>query len=126
VNGPDVDDSGQVDMDAIAEALGRLGVPAVIEQTGGGTATLYAGRPSRDTDGELVYPIGAGPGVFLRHNDRGPGGPAYHVQAVAWRGEFNYGWNTPDGDGDMWYPPDGEGEAQIAGRIAELLTSTGG
>lgn len=48
-----------IDLDAVAAAVRMLGVPCVIEQTGGNVATLYAG-PNRE--------IVAGPGAFLGRN----------------------------------------------------------
>ena len=65
---PDVD--SVINMDAIVEALHRMSVPAYVEQTGGGCATIYAGPkgPSLVTPGEDDYPVAAGPGHF-----EGPG-----------------------------------------------------
>ncbi len=61
-------DADEIDMEAIASAVQTAGFHAYVEQTGGGTATIYAGRlHDRETD-DPHYSAVAGPGWF-----RGPG-----------------------------------------------------
>lgn len=57
----------ELDMQAIADAVKAQGFEAYVEQTGGGTATLYAGGPI-DNDPEENWVVHAGPGWF-----EGPG-----------------------------------------------------
>lgn len=49
-----------LDLDEIVASVKAAGVDAYVEQTGGGVATIYAGKP----DAEGVYPVAAGPGWF--------------------------------------------------------------
>lgn len=103
-------ESDVIDMDAVVTELTELGIPAVVEQTGGNTATVYAGEPYNDGEGER-YPVAAGPGHF-----EGPG----WTQGRAYREEFSLGVND-DGLTDSHYPPAGATEADIARMIAHVL-----
>jgi hypothetical protein len=62
------DEPDLIDLDAVVAELTKLGIPAIVEQTGGGTATIYAGEPYDGGDGAERYPVAAGPGHFT-----GPG-----------------------------------------------------
>lgn len=54
-----------VDMDAVVAALKARGFTAYVEQTGGGTATIYAGPTYYDPDEQYDrYAAAAGPGWF--------------------------------------------------------------
>jgi len=98
------------DLDRICAELAALGVPATVEQTGGGTATLYAGEPVYDPDEERYeYPVSAGPGHFV--------GPGWSV-ARSYREEFSFGPN--DQDAESCTPPDDATEADVARLIADL------
>lgn len=93
-----------LDLDEVVRLLKDKGVVAYVEQTGGGTATIYAGEQFQQreetwrwVDGVRVsngsetvprYPVIAGPGWF-----EGPGWT--HPQADA--GDFAIG---PDDDGE--------------------------
>ena len=56
----------------VCDKLRARGVPAYVEQTGGGCATIYAGTPvvleGPDAEEFPEYPVMAGPGMFY-----GPG-----------------------------------------------------
>jgi hypothetical protein len=85
-------DPDDIDMTAVLRHLHGMEVPAHIEQTGGNTATLFAGDkvPHPYEPGEMVRPIAAGPGSYDDVGGR-------HVGYV---GEFNYGRNQDFGDTD--------------------------
>jgi hypothetical protein len=78
----------ELNMQQVCEILKSKGIPAYVEQTGGGCATIYAGEPAPDSHGDLRYPACAGPGVF-----NGPG------------------WTNPSATTDEFYiGPDDDGE----------------
>jgi len=62
----------RVDMQAAADLLHRRGHHAVVEHTGGNTATLYAGRQAPDRYGDLRWSAAAGPGWFEAPDHRHP------------------------------------------------------
>lgn len=55
-----------LDMDRIAALINEAGLPATVEMTGGGVATIYVGHATRWSDDEDFdrYPALAGPGTF--------------------------------------------------------------
>lgn len=53
-----------VSFDKLVSKLHKLGIPAYVEQTGGGCATVYVGTPFEDESGDLRYPVLVGPGWF--------------------------------------------------------------
>ena len=57
---------GMVDLHEVVAILTRTGVPAVVEQTGGGCATILAGptRPRPEEPGGLAHAAIAGPGHY--------------------------------------------------------------
>jgi hypothetical protein len=55
---------GVVDLDRIAAMLTGRGIPAFVEMTGGGIATVYGGAQFRDADGQARYTFLIGPGWF--------------------------------------------------------------
>lgn len=77
-----------IDMDRIVEGLRARGIGALVEQTGGGTATIFAGGLRED--GER-YKAAAGPGYFA--------GPDWTLGRAV-RGDFFIG-------------PDDQGEAPV-------------
>lgn len=106
------DEPDVIDLDAVVAELALLGIPAIVEQTGGGTATVYAGEPHDDGgDGAERYPVAAGPGHFT-----GPG----WTRGRAYREEFSVGVND-DGLTDSHYPPAGATAADIARMIGHVL-----
>lgn len=50
----------RISMDKVCQYLQRAGIKAYVEQTGGGTATIYAGTMGTD----MRWPAVAGPGWF--------------------------------------------------------------
>lgn len=100
-----------IDLDDIVERVRDAGHPAHVAQTGGGTATIYAGLPAPDVNGDERYPVIAGPGSFA-----GPG----WTRGVADTGDFYIG---PDDDGET--PPivtdDDDDEGVVAALIVGLL-----
>jgi hypothetical protein len=82
-----------VDMDALAAYLTDNGVPAYVEMTGGGVATIYAGEPSTVTHPDrgqgpdatvtfTVYPVLIGPGTYMHRT---------YGRSVAYVGDFYLG-----------------------------------
>lgn len=54
-----------LNMDEIARIIrDDHGMPAYVEQTGGGTATIYAGTTAKDEDGDERWTAAAGPGAY--------------------------------------------------------------
>jgi hypothetical protein len=99
-----IDHPQRLNMAAVAAAVQAAGFAAVVEHTGGNTATLYAGAATPAVDGERDrYQISAGPGYF-----DGGGEP------LAWVEEFYVG---PDDD-DAEY-----GEMVRAGTESEAVAA---
>jgi hypothetical protein len=113
-----------LDLDAVVDILHKNDVEAYVEQTGGGTATIYAGKQAdheepryvwRDGVREQVgtetwarFPVIAGPGWF-----EGPG----WSKGRADTGDFTIG---PDDDGesdDIFTASDADNEATVAAEI---------
>lgn len=57
----------EFNLDRVAGELNSRGIAAEVDQTGGGTATLFAGERFFDNDGEPRWMIMAGPGYFDEH-----------------------------------------------------------
>lgn len=99
-------------LDVLVQVLIAAGLDGVVEQTGGGTATIYIGPTFTDEHGDTRYTLMAGPGWF-----DGPGWtlPAAHL------GEFTFG---PDDDGSTDpYSVDGPiTYRDLAARIIEAHT----
>jgi hypothetical protein len=83
-----------VDMQAVCRILNQRGIPAYVEHTGGGTATIYAGGTYTDPYGDQRYQALAGPGMFTL------GGAG----ATADLADFYIG---PDDDGESEMNPEG-------------------
>jgi len=79
----------RIDLQALADALHERGYDAVVEHTGGNTATLYAGSQFPDRHGDLRWSAAAGRGWFEQSGHRRP---------FAASSEFTVG---PDGE-DTW------------------------
>lgn len=77
-----------VDLDRIAAMLTGRGVPAFVEMTGGGVATVYGGPQLQHADGGSRYTFLIGPGWF-----EGPGWTLARADTA------DLGWG-PDDDGD--------------------------
>jgi len=110
---PDEPDLYDVNMDAVVAHVRELGYHANVEQTGGGTATIYAGEPVDswyDNEDFKRHPACAGPGVY------GWG----RRDSVASSEEFAVG---PDGDGDFLYIRDAgqADERQIAALLVKQI-----
>jgi hypothetical protein len=108
---------GLVNMDLVVQILTDRGVPAVLEQTGGGTATIFAGATHDDPEWGDRYEACAGPG----HWTHGWGNPDPANTAVGYLGEFCVG---PDdfGENGYWMTGAEDTEHTIAERIAALCT----
>lgn len=107
--GPSKD--GPINMDLIVKFLNRAGVDAYVEQTGGGCATILAGKKEADR-----WSVAGGPGWFE--------GPAW-TKARASRDEFFVG---PDDDGEdpaAAVAIDDQDEQQIAAMILDKLRAAG-
>lgn len=53
-----------LNLDTVVTLVCAAGVPARVLQTGGGVATVYAGRSRIDADGCDHYTVAAGPGTY--------------------------------------------------------------
>lgn len=51
-------------MDAVVDLVRAAGIFACVAQTGGGTATIFAGQSYIDNEGDERYPSVAGPGYY--------------------------------------------------------------
>lgn len=81
----------ELNFDSICELLRAQGIPAYVEQTGGGCATIYAGEPDRTDPDWPRFAAVAGPGWF-----EGPG------------------WTNGRGDtGEFYVGPDDDGESEV-------------
>lgn len=100
----------EISLDKIVDLIRATGFEAYVEQTGGGTATIYAGSVFTDAEGDPRYPVVAGPGWF-----EGPTDARGHTA------DFCVG---PDDDhGDFTYALDAglRDEADVANLIVEHL-----
>jgi hypothetical protein len=97
-----------IDLQALADILNERGHQAVIEHTGGGTATLYAGHLAADRHGDPRWSAAVGPGWF---NTPGFGAP------MADRADFYLG---PDAD-DTWFVT--VTATDSLGDIADIITT---
>lgn len=84
----------EVNLVEVAGLLAILGIDAVVEHTGGGCATLFAGptRPDPDDPGAVVWAAVAGPGRYDRRADGGPH-PAALAELVV--GPDDHGQSAP-------------------------------
>lgn len=80
-----------LDLDKVCDLLKERNIPAYVEQTGGGCATIYAGEPDRTDPQWPRYKALAGPGWF-----EGPG----WSNGRADTSDFYVG---PDDDGEGGY-----------------------
>ena len=110
-----------INMDRITDLVTAAGIPAYVEHTGGGCATIIVGagqRPATD-DGESMHDaiLLAGPGWFDWDADTRP------VPAYALRGDFYVG---PDdlGESTPWTPPINGTRAQAEDAIAAHIVAT--
>ncbi|GAA3386380.1 hypothetical protein [Cryptosporangium minutisporangium] len=62
---------GELDLDEIVRLICLADVPAFVGQSGGGTATIYAGHPYIDEHGDERMTGCAGPGWFLPNPQTG-------------------------------------------------------
>ncbi len=110
---PDDEDevADQIDLEAVAVELRKRRIQAVVEDTAGNTACLFAGNPSTDSDGVIRYPVIGGPGFF-----DGPG----WTNGRAWYEEFSFGPHD-DGTSEHHGVPEGATPAQIADLIAPVV-----
>ena len=100
-----------LDLDRIAELLRERGVAAQVEQTGGGTATLYADPAGGPAHPYARHAVAVGPGFFA-----GPG----FTCARAFREGLAIG---PDDDGEVTplETPAGASEADVAAIVQALI-----
>lgn len=112
-NVPDDEDevADQIDLEAVAVELRRRRIQAVVEDTAGNTACLFAGNPRTDDKGVIRYPVIGGPGFF-----DGPG----WTNGRAWYEEFTFGAHD-DGATEHHGVPEGATPAQMADLIEALV-----
>jgi hypothetical protein len=96
----------EISMDRVCELLRARGIPAYVEQTGGGVATIYAGK--LEPVQEPVYRWAPEGG-----RERAGTTTVERWQAVAGPGWFEPGWQNPRADlSDFSIGPDDDGEAE--------------
>lgn len=61
---------GEIKASEIVEGLVRRGIPAFVEHSGGGCATIYGGESYVDAAGDQRWPVLIGPGAW--HAEGGP------------------------------------------------------
>jgi hypothetical protein len=108
--------SHELSMSRIAAMVREQGVPCFVDQTGGGTATIYAGCPIPTEDGP-VYPVSAGPGSFWAE-----GGPTADDR------EFSCGLSEWSANEQVWVSEldcEGLSEEQIAAEILRYVQMRG-
>lgn len=100
-----------VNLEKVCDILKSGDIPAYVEQTGGGTATIYAGVPYTDSEGNRRFPALCGPGWF-----DGPGWTHAHATTH----DLYIG---PDDDGESEYhiTKPGTTEQDIARITAEFV-----
>lgn len=101
----------KVDMDKVCDILKERGIPAYVEQTGGGCATVYAGEPWDEEGWGKRYPALAGPGWF-----EGPG----WTNARGDTDDFCIGLDD-DGVGEFTMAEKVWDEARIADEVARYV-----
>ncbi|MFG1872112.1 hypothetical protein [Micromonospora arborensis] len=98
--------SGRIDMDEVVKHIEAAGVLAFVGHSGGGCATIYAGRlpDLPDAHGDRRYPVMVGPGAFTAPDWQRP---------YSDPGDFCFG---PDDDGDTMpvQIPDGTPPEKVA------------
>jgi hypothetical protein len=100
----------EISLDAVCAIVRAAGIPCTVQQTGGGTATLYAGTPTPEvaTWGGTIdaYPAVAGPGAFWA-----PGRPAYTEELSV--GPDENAWPTKD----YWQATETTTAADVAAEV---------
>lgn len=99
-----------IDMNEVARLVEEMGYPAFVQQTGGGTATIYAGDRIPDPDFDEIYEAAAGPGWFT---------DATWSQGYGLKTDFYVG---PDGEtDDYWTAPEDCTEQDVAHQIVLVI-----
>jgi hypothetical protein len=99
-----------VDLERVAALLTERGIRVVVEQTGGGIATLFGGPQVRDGEGNPRYTFMIGPGWF-----DGPDWTLPHADTA------DLAWGPDDSGDDPTVYTDATGgmtEADIAAAVA--------
>lgn len=117
----------ELNFDTIVELLKERDIPAIVEQTGGGTATIYAGEMYKRR--EPVYTWKTGPRTVDRWEDvdrwEAGAGPGY-FEGPGWtngRGgteDFVVG-RDDDGEGEYVYADDTWDEKRAADEITKVV-----
>jgi hypothetical protein len=97
----------EIDFDALVELIEQRGIPAYVEQTGGGCATIMVGTPDADEN----FPVLAGPGWFV--------GPGWTLGRGTWE-EFCWG-RDDQGETDPMYEEMPRPLDQVADDIVALV-----
>lgn len=118
-------DAPDIDLDAIVAAIVKVGIPAYVEMTGGGVATIYAGEAHDHTETIRFGPAAGETITYKRWQAlAGPGwfeGPGYTV-ARASRTDFYVGPDD-EGESDPWCSVATTTDAEIVARIIEQVRS---
>lgn len=111
----------RIDMQAVVEHVRKAGVYAYVEQTGGGTATIYAGTLSEwpDGHGDRRHAVAAGPGLFEGRGTNGFTKP-YADTSEFWIGPDDDG-NEPVGSPQIVSPPEHTHPAAVAALIVSAV-----
>lgn len=114
------EDVEPINMDNVCEMVKAQGVPCFVDQTGGGTATLFAG-PTIHRAEDPDWPLRAacmGPGVFEEHTGWN------FRKARAWRGECYIGPEDCDAPGFDYIDCEMMSEEAMAQAIVGLSLAT--
>jgi len=127
-----VDDARTFSLDAVADLIRRAGFPATVEQTGGGCATLYAGRRCEDEYGNETADVVVGPGWFTSGGFGGGAGATFvrlgepMPPSAPFSGAMadDVECCVADRDGDvLLYAADVKRSADVAGQMAAVAIS---
>lgn len=102
----------RIDLDLIARHIREAGFPAIVDMTGGGTATVCVGDLAEDEVGDLRYVVTCGPGQF--------DGPGY-TNAFAWDVELGWGWDDGGLSPETYAFEEGMTEADVAASIVAMM-----
>lgn len=116
----ETEDVPPIDLDSVAAMVRAAGVPCVVEQTGGGCATIYAGsKVERAEDPEWPRSAAAmGPGWFDHHPALG-----VYEQGKAWREECYIG-SDDDGESLLYITTEDLTDEQCASALIGLSVGT--
>lgn len=107
----------ELDMDLICTLIHAAGLPAYVEQTGGGCATIQAGPTRLNGNGDSIYAALCGPGWFESF-DLNQAPPFQRGRAHT---DDCYVGADDQGDTEAWAAGDSDDEQSVAERIITTI-----